>query len=276
MNGVRSIFRRKGYLLTALSAAVLLAASSGTAWAQGKATLTGDGIEVDVRDVFTMNEGTSLEVEISIEAEIPAGEDDDLEVTLLVSAMGLAYAARDLRAGPAEGRDYDLDDLDAGRLTFTFEDTEGLAALEGDDPPYTATATNTFIIDAESDSDAEDEGVRLTIAADSDSNIADDVDVDAVVKNFIIYDDETQDYILELARRAIPREGGTFGVSLEADPEFESDKAELTLAFFDQEGERDLRNYTVDGMGVENSKVTLGLSVADTDSEADRGGCHGR
>ena len=34
MNGIRSIFRRKGYLLTALAAAVLLAASSGTAWAQ--------------------------------------------------------------------------------------------------------------------------------------------------------------------------------------------------------------------------------------------------
>ena len=34
MNGVRTIFRRKGYLLTALAAAVLLAASSGTALAQ--------------------------------------------------------------------------------------------------------------------------------------------------------------------------------------------------------------------------------------------------
>ena len=34
MNGVRSIFMRKGYLLTALAAAVLLAASSGTAYAQ--------------------------------------------------------------------------------------------------------------------------------------------------------------------------------------------------------------------------------------------------
>ena len=34
MNGARIIFRRKGYLLTALAAAVLLAASSGTAWAQ--------------------------------------------------------------------------------------------------------------------------------------------------------------------------------------------------------------------------------------------------
>ena len=34
MNGARTIFRRKGYLLTALAAAVLLAASSGTAYAQ--------------------------------------------------------------------------------------------------------------------------------------------------------------------------------------------------------------------------------------------------
>ena len=34
MNGVRSTFMRRGYLLTALSALLLLAASSGTAWAQ--------------------------------------------------------------------------------------------------------------------------------------------------------------------------------------------------------------------------------------------------
>ena len=34
MNGARSTFMRKGYLLTALAAAVLLAASSGTALAQ--------------------------------------------------------------------------------------------------------------------------------------------------------------------------------------------------------------------------------------------------
>ena len=39
MNGVRSISRRKGYLLTALAAAVLLAASSGTAYAQQRATI---------------------------------------------------------------------------------------------------------------------------------------------------------------------------------------------------------------------------------------------
>ena len=40
MNVARSTFVRKGYLLTALAVAVLLAASSGTAWAQTKITAT--------------------------------------------------------------------------------------------------------------------------------------------------------------------------------------------------------------------------------------------
>ena len=40
MNVARSTFVRKGYLLTALSVAVLLAAFSGTAWAQTGTTTT--------------------------------------------------------------------------------------------------------------------------------------------------------------------------------------------------------------------------------------------
>ena len=48
MNGVRSTYMRKGYLLTALAAAVLLAASSGTALAQsvgfvGTSATVGEG-----------------------------------------------------------------------------------------------------------------------------------------------------------------------------------------------------------------------------------------
>ena len=52
MNGARTIFRRKGYLLTALAAAVLLAASSGTAYAQrvsiGFVETSGDGFREGV------------------------------------------------------------------------------------------------------------------------------------------------------------------------------------------------------------------------------------
>ena len=43
MNGARTTFRRKGYLLTALAAAVLLAASSGTAYAQSIGFTTTSG-----------------------------------------------------------------------------------------------------------------------------------------------------------------------------------------------------------------------------------------
>ena len=40
MNVARSTFVRRGYLLTALAVAVLLFASSGTAWAQTKISAT--------------------------------------------------------------------------------------------------------------------------------------------------------------------------------------------------------------------------------------------
>ena len=42
MNGARSTYMRKGYLLTALAAAVLLAASSGTAYAQSHIGFVGN------------------------------------------------------------------------------------------------------------------------------------------------------------------------------------------------------------------------------------------
>ena len=40
MNGVRSTFMRRGYLLTALAAAALMAASPGTAAAQNRTGIT--------------------------------------------------------------------------------------------------------------------------------------------------------------------------------------------------------------------------------------------
>ena len=48
MNGVRSTFMRRGYLLTALSALLLLAASAGTAEAQVTGTTT--AIRIDGAD----------------------------------------------------------------------------------------------------------------------------------------------------------------------------------------------------------------------------------
>ena len=61
MNGVRSISMRKGYLLTALAAAVLLAASSGTALAQ--VTITGPAMD-------TVNEGDTATYAVNVKGFI--------------------------------------------------------------------------------------------------------------------------------------------------------------------------------------------------------------
>ena len=82
MNGARTIFRRKGYLFTALAAAVLLAASSGTAWAQDSTTgtITIDSVTLSPTTVaegdtaiatvkFTVRNTTSVTTEPSIAAD---------------------------------------------------------------------------------------------------------------------------------------------------------------------------------------------------------------
>ena len=69
MNGARTIFRRKGYLLTALAAAVLLAASSGTAYAQrvsiGFVGTSGEVSETAFLDVNSLTEPLTVTVRVS-------------------------------------------------------------------------------------------------------------------------------------------------------------------------------------------------------------------
>ena len=67
MNGVRSTYMRKGYLLTALAAAVLLAASSGTAYAQltiGFTESSGSIKENALLDVDALNEPQTITVRV--------------------------------------------------------------------------------------------------------------------------------------------------------------------------------------------------------------------
>ena len=68
MNGARSTYMRKGYLLTALAAAVLLAASSGTAYAQrvtiGFVTTSGDVSEKAFLDANSLEEPQRITVRV--------------------------------------------------------------------------------------------------------------------------------------------------------------------------------------------------------------------
>ena len=75
MNGARSIFMRKGYLLTALAAIVLLAASAGTAYAQ---------VTVTAPDVV---EGERATITVTGKASIQGSPDSTAtEVTVTVTA----------------------------------------------------------------------------------------------------------------------------------------------------------------------------------------------
>ena len=101
MNGVRSTYMRKGYLLTALAAAVLLAASSGTAYAQsigfvGTSATVGEGaspaahtadpitVEIDVSGLTLSGRG--------------ANRTDAFGTLTIQHDADLAYPGQELRA----------------------------------------------------------------------------------------------------------------------------------------------------------------------------------
>ena len=76
MNGVRSIPMRKGYLLTALAAAVLLAASSGTAYAQ---SIGFSGSSNSVMEGATPDEKTPAPIVVTINISGLTLEGDDAD-----------------------------------------------------------------------------------------------------------------------------------------------------------------------------------------------------
>ena len=102
MNGVRSIPMRKGYLLTALAAAVLLAASSGTAYAQ---SIGFSGSSNSMMEGATPDEKTPapIVVTINISGLTLEGDDADRETGLGAITIDhdadLAYPGQATRSG---------------------------------------------------------------------------------------------------------------------------------------------------------------------------------
>ena len=127
MNGVRSTYMRKGYLLTALAAAVLLAASSGTAYAQSVGF---------VGTSATMGEGAN-----------PAANTAD-PITVEIEVSGLTLSGRGANRTNAFGTltiQHDADDIYPGqdeeralRRQRIWVDTTS-SALDEDELPETLT-----------------------------------------------------------------------------------------------------------------------------------------
>ena len=127
MNGTRSTFMRKGYLLTALAAAVLLAASSGTAYAQSVGFMGNSGM---VAENATDADDTPTALTVTVRAtdvdrtnddgtartDIAGADTDQLgDVTLgidgdIVVMMGTSTVADDgsISGGFADGNDVKL------------------------------------------------------------------------------------------------------------------------------------------------------------------------
>ena len=88
MNGARSIFMRKGYWLTALATAVLLAASPGTAQAQLTATddFGEGGVKVEVAESVT--EGNSATITISASADVAVDSSESARTVTVMVQLG--------------------------------------------------------------------------------------------------------------------------------------------------------------------------------------------
>ena len=208
MNGVRSIFMRKGYLLTALAAAVLLAASSGTAWAQDIGIKS---VKVDAANSDNeVNEGTTTTVTVTLTDEWPAAT---------AASITLAIVA------PAGD---DENDRDSGELANGKGNLE-LNATTGGGPADLLLGSTMLAVNKDQDEvsiallvnddlDAVDEKFEVTAALQAIDAVT---DADALTGNFVgkIVDDETQTYEFEVEDDDDEiLENGSFRMTLKAKP----------------------------------------------------------
>ena len=254
MNGVRSISMRKGYLLTTLFAAVLLAASSGTAWAQQL-----DDISIVLEPPRTMGEGSDATTTVRGTAVVePTPQTGDVASDRVVS-VDLTLATSDAVPGSTPGEFNEAGQIDdAGivsnpRVLLVFAENTGSSARR-------RTATGTITVRANEDADAEHERVMVSGAASGGGNASTPAPTPV---SFTILDDETQTYVLTLNDRIHsstnpPREGEDIEVTLEAKPVHYEGGSTLTLHL--RKGGGRATGYTATGEGA-NSAGSIAIGT---------------
>ena len=253
MNGVRSISMRKGYLLTALAAAVLLAASSGTALAQQLEDVT-----ITLEPPRSMPEGGDATITVRGKANVLMTPENDgdvasnrtvtVDVTLVAgTALGSATPAEVNAAGQVN----DAGIVSNPRVTLTFAENTGSTTRS-------RTATGSITVRANDDADAESERVMVMGDANGggNANVTDPTPV-----QFTIADDETQTYVLVLdpvTHTSIkpPMEGDDIVVNLEAKPRHYQGGTTLTLQLAANGGRA--TGYSAMGEGSSAGSVAIG------------------
>ena len=84
--------------------------------------------------------------------------------------------------------------------------------------------------------------MRVSAVTDTFADFTLDDHVDDLDTEFLIVDDETQTYTLEVVRREEPTEGESFMTRLEAEPELVDSILPFTFQVVDADGRRD-RTY---------------------------------
>ena len=278
MNGVRSTYMRKGYLLTALAAAVLLAASSGTAWAQEPVTaVTLD--KVTISSARSVGEGDTLTVTVRAEARVPAKvaadggqasdpvaetdrptSDSERTATVTLALTGVAGTGSTTMGESGETSQVDDGNIVTSRVVrLVFGENTGTSER-------TRRATGTVTVQTNQDPDAEnealsvgkDEAVSITLGG---TNVTGDVAAPDPA-NFTVMDDETQTYVLALARTHDqtnpPVENGEIEVTLKAVPAHYEGGGTFTL-HVRQDGSR-AAGYSAMGADSPDSSATIGTA----------------
>ena len=256
MNGVRSTYKRKGYLLTALAAAVLLAASSGTALAQitGSASNGQNGVLVTLTQKVT--EGETAAINVVVVATV--GEDTDAQ-TVTVKIVGASSQVANMALGATEA------DGTAGVDDFSTHPSNGelellFPAIAAGGTPVTYTRRGSIELDTKFDRDAENEYVTLDVSvATTATNAGETPESFApsiTAKTTIIDDVDTQTYTMDLRRRDTYIEGGMINLELEAEPVHVQGSGTMALRVVDQDGNL-LRAYGTATVTIDSTSTPL-------------------
>ena len=246
-------YGRKGYWLTALAAAVLLAVSPGTASAQvtPDTEFDTDGFKVDGLGK-TIKEGDATVITVTLRGEVQA-ENTATEVTVTVTIEDPAAETPN---------DDTTDNADDGDVTLTGDDGTGVevtlafpaGGVAGTDAVTYTRSANVYLGTGQ-DGDAEDEDFAVGFAVDGTTGVT------QPNMQVIIDDDETQTYVLTLETDE-PTEGTDISVSLKAEPAHDEGSLLLTLHSSDPKYTPNPATATISGT---NRTETIAVEPPDND-----------
>ena len=262
MNGVRSTFMRRGYLLTALSALLLLAASAGTASAQ-----------VTVAVPKTVTEGGTITVTVNVAGYVHPDTTGGA-IAITAEPTTRTPTAAEARVTDGEGTGEGTDWNTNLTVPVTIRVPAGVVGAS----PYQFSQSGSITIQTLNDIDAEDEAVTVTVNFNGGTDIANiglrnGIGGTTTVVNLpaaytadhplVIDDDETQRYKLTLAAPVaplMPMEGQQVTVNLTADPRHTSQGSSGPLTL-------DL-DPTVAGLAVNTAPGNTAMVTGDAPTQA--------